>query len=65
MLTMKITPYQSEMSSGLTPSMPNTPPNESAVRIGTKIGTVSSRMPTQSRNMPSTNRITIISSRMP
>ena len=29
--------------------------------IGRKIGTVSNRMPTQSMNMPSTNRTTIIS----
>ena len=40
-------------------------PNVRPFMIGRKMGTVSSRIPTQSRNMPSTNRITIIRTRMP
>jgi len=50
---------------GLTPANPNAPSHGRLFMIGRKIGTVNNRMPTQSRNMPSTKRIIIISIRMP
>ena len=65
MLTMKMTPYHSGTSSALTPGRPSNPVHGRLFMIGRKIGTVSSRMPIQSRNMPSTNRISIINIRMP
>ena len=65
MFTMKMTPYHSPTLSVGTPGSPKTPSKARLAMIGRKIGTVSSRMPTQSRNIPSTIRISIISSRMP
>ena len=62
---MKMTPYHRATSPEATPGRPNAPSKGRLFMIGRKIGTVSSKMPTQSRNMPRMNSTVIIRNRIP